>query len=37
MASPNTEVGGFVAVVEGWLPNIEPPVPPPANITAKSV
>ena len=29
---PNTEVGfvvGFVVVVEGGLPNAEPPVPPP--------
>jgi len=34
LSSPNTEVGGFVVIVKGWLPNIEPPVPP--TITARS-
>ena len=37
LPSPNTEVGGFVAVVEDGLPNTEPPVPPPTNTIAKLV
>lgn len=37
LSSPKTEAGGFVAVVEGGLPNIEVPVPPPTNTVLKSV